>query len=294
MEPKETNPNRQSANTPLAPATPKRSPLPRLISLPNPIAFSLLLMAVGGGLAAVAIPHIDYALSGSSSAEPTIISFAGMAIVMIVLTAVVIGVTSRLKAAASWRWLSLAFIYNAFIVLIKFSLAPASLYQANQLTQFDTGSLGGDPNGFFYYIVTAAVIALLYVAVFCVINWYTSPVRLLKRVTVGTAIVGILVVLLGGFWGWFLGGSAVQYIGFIFSTGIGLIVLFSLIAAAAVALAASRRAVDDDKGEVSGQELSVATFFTLGISLLVIYHFLWIVYMSTLVTVWPFKTYSPK
>jgi hypothetical protein len=39
---------------------------------------------------------------------------------------------------------------------------------------------------------------------------------------------------------------------------------------------------------------ALAAFFWLGLSLLVIYHFLWVIYMGTLVSIWPFKVILPS
>jgi hypothetical protein len=37
-----------------------------------------------------------------------------------------------------------------------------------------------------------------------------------------------------------------------------------------------------------------ASFFWLGLALILLYHVMWIVFFLTLVSIWPFRTYTPK
>src|SRR5918993_534349 len=37
-----------------------------------------------------------------------------------------------------------------------------------------------------------------------------------------------------------------------------------------------------------------ASFFWLGLALIVLYHVMWVVFLLTLVSIWPFRTYTPK
>lgn len=43
-----------------------------------------------------------------------------------------------------------------------------------------------------------------------------------------------------------------------------------------------------------GDATLLASFFWLGLALIVLYHVMWIVFLLTLVSIWPFRTYTPK
>jgi hypothetical protein len=256
-------------------------------------------MVAGGLVAAFAIPRLDLAVSGSAT-TPTILSFAGMAVVTILLTGLVLRAAARAGLGLSQRWLSLALVYNGLIVAVKFLLAPWALYVANQQTQFASQGFG-DANSLPYYVVVAVVIGVLYIAVFAALKFLVaSRSRHISRTGLKNIGLGVaLIILLGMFTGGslvilplFVGINALSYIGYIFSTPLVYALVAALVAAAVVAAMALRQSVRDELA--SGQTLSTASFFTLGITLITIYHFLWIVYMLSLVSLWPFKTYTPK
>ena len=60
--------------------------------------------------------------------------------------------------------LVLAAGYNALIAAVKFVLAPAALYQANQEQTFDASV--GDPNSLWFYLAVSSAVLLLYLLVF--------------------------------------------------------------------------------------------------------------------------------
>jgi hypothetical protein len=43
-----------------------------------------------------------------------------------------------------------------------------------------------------------------------------------------------------------------------------------------------------------GDATLLASFFWLGLALIVLYHVMWVVLLLTLVSIWPFRTYTPK
>jgi hypothetical protein len=296
-----------SAPTPVAvPVSPvKATPGPlSLIKLPNSITKALVLMTVGGILAALVIPRLDQALGGTAAAAPTLISLGGMAVVTILLTGMVLKAAERAGVGLSSNWLSLALTYNALIVVVKFMLAPAALYKANQSTDFTANFLGGDANNIQYYLLVAGAIGLLYIAAFWLINWLllrrkaklsplgrksiTSTLAIIAAIVVFGIVTGGMVVIVP----LLLAANSLQYLGFIFGTAAAYAIIAALAAAAVVAVMAVRQTAGDQAA--SGHSISTATFFTLGVTLIVLYHFLWIVYMMSLVTIWPFKTYTPK
>lgn len=305
MEPAE-QPSGSSPKTPAVASSPlatRLKPL-SLIKLPDSVVKALVLMTVGGVMAALVIPRIDDALSGSSSAEPTLISFGGMAVATILLTALVLNAAERAGIGFSRNWVGLTLTYNALIIIVKFMLAPAALYQANRSASFTANPLLGDANGIQYYFLVAAVIGLLYIAAFWLINRVIlgskTPHSGARRQWIG-GVLGVIAAMVA--LGIISGGlilvppvlllsNAVQYLGFIFGT-VAVYAIIAALAAAAVVAVMTARQVKEDQA-TSSHPVSTASFFTLGIVLIVLYHFLWIVYMMSLVTVWPFKTYTPK
>jgi hypothetical protein len=43
-----------------------------------------------------------------------------------------------------------------------------------------------------------------------------------------------------------------------------------------------------------GDATLLASFFWLGLAVIVLYHVMWLVFLLTLVSMWPFRTYTPK
>ena len=43
-----------------------------------------------------------------------------------------------------------------------------------------------------------------------------------------------------------------------------------------------------------GDATLLASFFWLGLALILLYHVMWIVFFLTLVSIWPFRTFTPK
>jgi hypothetical protein len=43
-----------------------------------------------------------------------------------------------------------------------------------------------------------------------------------------------------------------------------------------------------------GDATLLAGFFWLGLALILLYHVMWVVFLLTLVSIWPFRTYTPK
>jgi cobalamin synthase len=43
-----------------------------------------------------------------------------------------------------------------------------------------------------------------------------------------------------------------------------------------------------------GDATLLASFFWLGLALIVLYHVMWVVFLLTLVSIWPLRTYTPK
>jgi hypothetical protein len=89
----------------------------------------------------------------------------------------------------------------------------------------------------------------------------------------------------------YVGLPTFSYLFYIFTT-FGAAIALALVLAAVLAY----KAFDEvEKRAVRlGDATLLAGFFWLGLALILLYHVMWIVFFLTLVSIWPFRTYTPK
>ncbi len=266
---------------------------------------AVALFGLAGGLVAVAIPYLSppYERPGF-----TVFLAAGFAV--IILTAGLFGFIDRLGMGFGRTALVLAFGYNALIGTVKLGLAPAGLYRANQIQQFDTSS--GDPNSPLFYVAVGTAVLFLYLVVFRVMYrlfkrrfqrragartpgpWVDRMDTRATRRTVIIIVVAVGAILAAIFWivpVFFVALPTLSYLTYIFTT-FGAAIAMALFLAAFLAY----RAFDEvEKQAVRlGDATLLANFFWLGLSLILLYHVMWAVFLLTMVSIWPFRTYTPK
>ena len=222
------------------------------------------------------------------------------------LTAVLFGYVYRLGMGFGSTVLVLAAGYNALIAAVKLGLAPAALYQANREQSFDTF---GDPNGLWFYLGVGSGVLLLYLLVFWVMynvfrrrfrrrsltseptpeqrgRWSrrTLIIAVVAGVTFAASFLWVMPAL-------YVGLPTLSYLVYIFST-FGVAITLALILAAVLAY----KTFDEvEKRAVRlGDATLLASFFWLGLALILLYHVMWVVLLLTLVSIWPFQTYTPK
>jgi hypothetical protein len=263
---------------------------------------ALVLFGLAGSAVMVTVPGL---FAGPVRPEFTVFLVAGVA--AIVLTAGFFSYIYRLGIGFGRTVLVLAAGYNALIAAVKLGLAPAALYQANREQSFDASL--GDPNDLWFYLGVGSVVLLLYLLVFGVM--YSVFRRRLRRRSLPsepppeqrgrwsnrTIVVGV--VLLVAFAASFLWIMPVVYVGlptfsyliYIFST-FGAAIALALVLAAVLAY----KSFDEvEKRAVRlGDATLLASFFWLGLALILLYHVMWVVFLLTLVSIWPFRTYTPK
>ena len=230
---------------------------------------------------------------------------AGVAVV--VLTAGLFGSIDRLGMGFGRTVLVLAAGYNALVAAVKLGLAPAALYRANSEQAFEASV--ADPNGFWFYLAVGFGVLLLYVLVFVVMHRVfrrrfrrrslsagDRPER--RRRLSGKMIVVIVVaiVALAVSFLWVMpllvvGLPTLSYLAYIFST-FGVAITLALVLAAVLAY----RTFDEVEKRAArlGDATLLASFFWLGLALILLYHVMWVVLLLTLVSIWPFQTYTPK
>jgi hypothetical protein len=121
--------------------------------------------------------------------------------------------------------------------------------------------------------------------------------RRARRWSNRTIVVGVVVLV--AFAASFLWIMPVVYVGlptfsyllYIFTT-FGAAIALALVLAAVLAY----KAFDEvEKRAVRLVDATLlASFFWLGLALILLYHVMWIVFFLTLVSIWPFRTYTPK
>jgi hypothetical protein len=256
-----------------------------------------VLAKIGGGfalatLAAAFVPRLDE--SGETPALSTMF-----------LTAVcVAGLTTAALYLALTRDLALprlivAYVvaYNGLVVFVKFVLSPEALYEHSEHGTLD--ALLFDPNDAVGATVVAATVFTLYAAALFVIyrlcrrKLEGTPAPSLggKRMLVGAALVAAVVFASGGI-ALLLAFGGLEYVGFVFSSSVSLLVALSLAGAASLAGIAFRDTAVRS-GAVGDAALLVSVFW-VALVFLALYHVLWVVYILVLTTIWPLKVITPK
>jgi hypothetical protein len=282
--------------------------------------FSTLMVAVAlfGLAGAVVVAMVPHLFTGSGTPGFPVFLLAGVA--AIVLTAGLFAFIGGLGMGFGKTALVLAAGYNALIAVVKLGLAPAALYEANREQSFDT--MAGDPNNLVFYIGVGTAVLFLYVVVFRVM--YGLFKRRFRRRTVArnsasrefetrvaaappgpadgrarrwgifVAVVAVVAVLASFFWivpVFFVAIPTLSYLSYVFAT-------FGAAMAVALILAALLAYWTFDEVEKQAVRLGDATvlanFFWLGLALILIYHAMWAVFLLTMVSIWPFRTYTPK
>ena len=89
----------------------------------------------------------------------------------------------------------------------------------------------------------------------------------------------------------FVGLPTLVYLTYILST-FGVAITLALVLAAVLAY----RTFDEVEKRAArlGDATLLASFFWLGLALIFLYHVMWVVFLVTLVSIWPFQTYTPK
>ena len=263
---------------------------------------ALALFGLAGSVVVATVPRL---FIGPVRPEFTVFLLAGMA--AIVLTAGLFGYVYWLGIGFGSTVLVLAAGYNVLIAAVKLGLAPAALYQANREQAFDASM--GDPNGLWFYLGVGSGVLLLYLLVFGVMyrvfrrrfrrRSLTSdaPPEQRGRWSRRAIVIGaVACVAFAASFLWvmpalYVGLPALSYLVYTFST-FGVAITLALILAAVLAY----KTFDEvEKRAVRlGDATLLASFFWLGLALILLYHVMWVVFLLTLVSIWPFQTYTPK
>jgi hypothetical protein len=104
----------------------------------------------------------------------------------------------------------------------------------------------------------------------------------LLLVASGGSLLLVLLPLAGG----------LEYLDFVFSSGLSLVI--GVLLACATAFAALAFSSAADRARVIGDASVFMSFFWVGLYFLALYHVLWVVYVLVLTSIWPLKVVTPK
>jgi hypothetical protein len=185
--------------------------------------------------------------------------------------------------------------YNVVVVLVKFVLGPRALYEVSEEGRLETLVDPSDP-------VSASLIALsicaLYALALTVI--YRLARRRLqahearaggRRLLLIGLVTGVLLFASGGL-PLVLAVGGLDYVAFVFSSSLSLLVGVAL--AGAVALAAATLSSTAERAQLVGDVALLTSVFWVGLAFLALYHALWVIYVLVLTSIWPLRVITPK
>lgn len=256
--------------------------LPRLVP-----GLALLWLAMAA--AAVVAPELQRATGGGEHPDYAVI--AGTGLVMIALSSLFLAYVSRV-VGLGLGWLALAAVTNSLILVFEFVLGPTAFYQ----TTFVQGDPLFNVESPTYFPILAAGLFVVFAALLAgPYFWQRARVRRelgrrgpaarhdLPVPLLGVA-VGVPVLLL----------SSVSLIGYgllvVTATG-GAALLVGLLGLL-TGTATMRRA---GAASISLRSTAIVTsVFWLALSMLLVYHVVWVVFMTALVSLWPLKVVAPS
>jgi hypothetical protein len=256
-------------------------------------AFFVLAVFVLALLAVWGFPRLDRALN-PGAADPGLISFLGTGLAVLALTAVLLFAGVGRILPKTRLFLAAALGYNALLIAVKFSLSPAVVYVAQP---YVSPGLNFDLESPLTYPSIAAIAAILYgLAFFALYAMFRLGLqrRLGVKVAFEKRFVQLLVVM---FMLAVVGGvSAVGLLGFIeytltvvivASSVLGALIAVALLGAVILCSFAFKEASDQ---AVLFRNVSVlSTFAWTGLSFIAAYHILWLVFLLTLISLWPLR-----
>jgi hypothetical protein len=211
----------------------------------------------------------------------------------------------RSDVGLPWKVAVYAVVFNALVIVVKLGLAPHGFYEVNQQRDIDA-TLGTIDNSFVALLAAATVFAL-YGAVYIVLyRTFRAKIAHLEaddpvpkvirgqHLVIGVVVLtvllvasggGILLVLLPLF-------AGLDYVDFVFSSGLSLVVAGLL--ACATAFAALTFSSAAERARLVGDAGLFLSFFWVGLYFLALYHALWVVYILVLTSIWPLKVVTPK
>ena len=230
--------------------------------------------------------------------------FAGLAIAGLVAPVLYLGITSKLKLPVRVGIYAIA--YHALLILVKFVLAPLGLYETNREVDI-TGFLNvTDPMGAIAAtLIVFALYALVYWLLFRLVRRrvlhlppFDAPgsKRPRRKIAIAVVVAALLLAAISGMAVLVLPlivvGSAAEYLQFVFTSGLSLLVALA-ISGAAILVGLTFDTAADRALAVRDASAFIAVFW-VGLAFIALYHVLWVVFILVLTATWPLKVVVPK
>ena len=261
-----------------------------------------LKFAAAAALSLLVVALVPRTVSHGGSTPPVGMMLVTATLVSLVCAAVLAwGLHRDLRLPVSVALYTCAF--NVLVVVVKLVLAPRGFYEVNQRRTLNGWvSLDNAPMA----VLAAALVFALYLAAYLLLyRFFRARIAHLgerdplprifsKRALVvvlvvalvlvsgGAALLLVLIPLAAGF----------EYLGFVFSSALSLLIAVTLAGATALAALAFDRT--SDRARVVGDATLFMSFFWVGLYFLALYHVLWVVCVLVLTSIWPLKVVTPK
>jgi len=231
---------------------------------------------------------------------PGVISFVGVGLSVLALTALLLFAGLRGVLPRTAVFLAAAFGYNALLILVKFGLGPLALYAVSERQGFwilntDTGGLG-----IFAFPGLAAITGILYGTAFFIL-YAVHRSRLRKRLGIPIRFEGrfltlfitmFVIAVVGGVTMVGLFGFLEYVLSLLYMATLGLVLAFALLGALVLCSVAFREATE--QSVLMRNVALLSSFAWVGLAFIAVYHIVWLVFVLTLVSLWPLKSVSMK
>ncbi|MBI3034067.1 hypothetical protein HYY72_02815 [Candidatus Woesearchaeota archaeon] len=278
-----------------------------LKKLNQKVLLAELFLIIAGVWAVTYFPQLDKQLFPLSNG-PGPLTFLTVGLLFTLVTVIILYLFYRSNKLSLFFFISTV-LYSALIIGVRFILSPLGVYEYNKVSSFSCNFGGLDT-----WLLSSGLVFILYFSVFLVFYLYyrrksgelsggnVEQGFFKRHSTMSLLLVVGLLVLMGAvvffpiillpFLFIVLLGGVMEYMLVVMSVSTGLFISLSLLGAilflrAAYKDAANQAAIIKDAGILTG-------FFWIGASLLAIYSGLWVLYMLTIVSLWPLKTFCGK
>jgi hypothetical protein len=260
-------------------------------------------MLAGFGVAlavALVLPKVD----GGGRGSPPIGLLVSAGALIAAATMVALWFAIRRDLGLPQRTAVYAVGYMTLVVAVKFVLAPLAVYQMYRGAEIEEPFPIDKPVG-------AVLVGVLVLGLYLLAYWLVyrpfrrrlvparHPGRRRAVPVAGVALPAIaFALLIAGTGGAFIllpllfAGDGVEYVSYVFTSSVALLIVAFLVAATVLAFIAFRSVAD--RAQLVGDAAVLVSFFWLGLFFLVLYHVLWVVYMLVLFSLWPLKMVVPK
>ena len=262
------------------------------------------LVALGAVVAALA-PLLDHALNPGST-RPGLISFLGLGLTVLALTAVLLLYGLRGMLPRTGVFVGAALGYNALLIAVKLGLGPIAVYAQNDYYRahpLPPGQTGVDPGFQFLtsnlaYPGLAAIMAILYGWAFFML-YLVFKSRLQRKLGMPVTLERRFVQLFVVMFCLAVAGSVtligvlgfVEYaLSIVYATTVALLIAGALVAAIALCTVAFNEAAA--QAAMVRNVAMLSTFAYIGLAFIAVYHILWAVFLLTLVATWPLKPWA--